>query len=158
MLDLKAVATDPEGFERRLARRSAEAAALLAPVKDLAARRRDLYVALEGLKKEQSAANARVGQLMRTDRSAGEQARAEARRLGDEVKSREDEVAAIERDIERLLLVVPNPPQDAVPDGADASQNQEMSAWGSKPRFDFQPRPHWDVGEALGILEWQLAA
>jgi seryl-tRNA synthetase len=158
MLDLKAVSADPESFERRLARRSPEAAALLAPVEPLAARRRDLYVALEGLKREQSAANARVAQLMRTDRTAGEQARADARRLGDEVKAKEDEVAGIEREIERLLLVVPNPPQDGVPDGADASQNREVATWGAKPRFDFPPKPHWDIGEALGILEWQQAA
>jgi seryl-tRNA synthetase len=158
MLDLKAVAADPESFERRLARRSAETAALLKPVKDLAARRRELYIELEGLKKEQSAANAKVGQLMRTDRAAGEAARVEARRLGDEVKSKEDLVGAIEGEIERLLMLVPNPPQESVPDGSDASQNQEVSAWGSKPRFDFQPKPHWELGEALGVLEWQQAA
>ena len=158
MLDLKAVAADPEGFERRLARRSAEAAALLRPVKDLAARRRELNVALEALKKDQSAANARVGQLMRTDRAAGEQARAEARRLGDEVKSKEDLLRAVEGEIERLLMLVPNPPAESVPDGADASQNQEVDVWGAKPRFDFPPKPHWDLGEALGVLEWQQAA
>ena len=158
MLDLRAVASDPEAFERRLARRSAATAALLKPVKDLAARRRELYVELESLKKEQSAANTKVGQLMRTDRAAGEQARAEARRLGDQVKTKEDLVGQIEAEIERLLMLVPNPPQDSVPDGTDASHNQEVSVWGVKPRFDFPPKPHWDVGEALGVLEWQQAA
>ena len=90
MLDLKAVIADPESFERRLARRSAEAAQLLRPVKELGARRRELNVLLEGLKKEQSVANAKVGQLMRTDKAAGEAARGEARRLGDEVKAKEE--------------------------------------------------------------------
>jgi seryl-tRNA synthetase len=158
MLDLRAVAADPEGFQRRLGRRSAEAAALLDPVKALAARRRELNVALEGLKKEQSAANARVGQLMRTDRAAGEQARTEARRLGDDVKGKEELLQAVEGEIERLLMLVPNPPQDSVPDGADATANQEVSVWGTRPRYDFPPRPHWEVGEALGVLEWQQAA
>src|SRR5512146_847510 len=158
MLDVKAVAADPESFERRLARRSAEAAALLKPVKDLAARRRELNVALEALKKEQSAANARVGQLMRTDRAAGEQARGEARRLGDEVKSKEDLLRSVESEIGRLLMLVPNPPADSVPDGTDASQNQEVAIWGTRPRFDFQPRPHWELGESLGVLEWRQAA
>jgi ribosomal protein L9 len=86
MLDLKAVVQDPEGFERRLARRGQEAAALLQPVKTLAAERRTLNVALEDMKMRQAEANARVGQLMRTDRAAGEKARGEARALGDEVK------------------------------------------------------------------------
>ncbi len=158
MLDLKAVAADPESFARRLARRSPETAALLEPVKSLAARRRELNVALEALKKEQSAANARVGQLMRTDKAAGEQARAEARRMGDEVKTREVLLQGVEAEIERLLMLVPNPPQESVPDGKDAADNREVRQWGAKPRLDFQAKPHWEVGEALGVLEWQQAA
>jgi seryl-tRNA synthetase len=131
---------------------------LLKPVRDLAGRRRELNVILEGLKKEQSAANARAGQLMRTARAAGEQARAEARRLGDEVKAKEDLLQAVEGEIERLLMLVPNPPQDDVPDGKDAADNREMGLWGERPRFDFPPRPHWDLGETLGVLDWQQAA
>jgi len=158
MLDLKAVAADPEAFARRLARRGEQVAALLEPVKSLAAKRRELNLALERLKKEQSEANARVGQLMRTDKAAGEEARKHARALGDEVKSREDLLASVEGEIERLLLLVPNPPSDAVPDGKDEHDNKEVRRWGAPPKFDFQPRPHWDVGEALGVLEWQQAA
>lgn len=158
MLDLKAVAADPEEFERRLLRRSAEAAQLLQPVKALAARRRELNVLLEGLKKEQSQANARVGQLMRTDKAAGEAMRGEARRLGDEVKGKEELLGSVEAEIARLLLLVPNPPAPSVPDGKDEHDNVEQGQWGEKPRFAFQPRAHWDLGEALGVLEWQQAA
>ncbi|OFX22613.1 MAG: serine--tRNA ligase [Anaeromyxobacter sp. RBG_16_69_14] len=158
MLDLKAVASDPESFERRLLRRSAEVALLLKPVKDLAGRRRELNVLLEGLKKDQSAANAGVGQLMRTDKAAGEQARTEARRLGDEVKAKDELLQAVEAEIERLLMLVPNPPQQSVPDGKDSADNKEIGHSGVRPRFDFQPKPHWELGEALGVLEWQQAA
>ncbi|HTT71652.1 MAG TPA: serine--tRNA ligase [Anaeromyxobacteraceae bacterium] len=158
MLDLKAVAADPEQFERRLGRRSPEAAQLLKPVRDLAGRRRELNVLLERLKKEQSAENTRVGQLMRTDRAAGEAARAAARRLGEEVKAQEEQLVAVESEIERLLMLVPNPPADSVPDGADASANRVVSSFGDRPHFDFRPRPHWELGEALGVLEWQQAA
>ncbi len=158
MLDLKAVASDPGSFERRLARRSADVAMLLKPVKDLAGRRRELNLALEGLKQDQSAANARVGKLMRTDKAAGEQARTEARRLGDEVKAKDDLLQAVEAEIERLLMLVPNPPQESVPEGKDAADNKEVGLWGSRPRFDFPPKPHWELGEALGVLEWQQAA
>jgi seryl-tRNA synthetase len=158
MLDLKAVVQDPEGFERRLARRGPESAALLAPVKTLAAERRELNVALEGMKKAQGEANARVGQLMRTDKAAGEAARAEARALGDGVKEKERRLGEVEGEIAKLLLLVPNPPQDAVPDGKDEKDNREVSRWGTAPRLDFAPKPHWELGEALGILEWQQAA
>jgi len=158
MLDLKAVVQDPEGFERRLARRGPEAAALLAPVKTLAAERRELNLALEEGKKRQGEANARVGQLMRTDKAAGEAARAEARSLGDAVKEKERRLGEVEAEIERHLLLAPNLPQESVPDGVDERDNREVTRWGAPPRFDFAPRPHWEIGEALGILEWQQAA
>ncbi len=158
MLDLRALVTDFDAFERRLSRRGEKVAAALGPVKALAARRRELNVAAEGLKKRQSEANARVGQLMRTDKAAGEKARAEARDAGGEVKAAEAELARIEAEIERQLMLVPNLPHDSVPDGADETANQVISSWGAKPSFDFQPRPHWDLGADLGILEWPQAA
>jgi seryl-tRNA synthetase len=158
MLDLKQVAADPEAFARRLARRGEQVAALLDPVKSLAAKRRELNLALEVSKKEQSEANAKVGQLMRTDKAAGEEARKKARALGDDVKGKEDLLRSVEGEIERLLLLVPNPPADDVPDGKDEKDNKEVRRWGAPPRFDFQPKPHWDIGEGLGVLEWQQAA
>ncbi len=158
MLDLRAVVQDFDGVERRLARRGEGAVATLRPVRELAARRRELNVALEGLKKRQSEANARVGQLMRTDRAAGEAARAEARAISDEVKASEERLREIEAEIEKVLLVVPNLPHESVPDGADETGNVVVRTWGEKPRLDFTPRPHWELGEALGILEWPQAA
>ena len=158
MLDLKAVIQDFEGVERRLARRGEGAVATLRPVKPLAARRRELNIALEGLKKRQAEANARVGQLMRTDKAAGEQARAEARSVGDEAKRAEEELRGIEAEIERILLVVPNLPSESVPDGNDEKDNVVVRVWGEKPAYPFEPKAHWDLGESLGILEWPQAA
>ncbi len=158
MLDLRAVIQDPEGFERRLRRRGEAAALLLEPVKKLALRRRELNVGLETLKKKQSEANARVGQLMRTDKAAGETARLEARAISDQARAEEDLLRAVETEIEQLLLVVPNPPHESVPDGKDEHDNAVVRTWGERPAFSFQPRPHWDLGESLGILEWQQAA
>ena len=158
MLDLRALVADFDAFERRLARRGEKVAAALAPVKALAARRRELNVAIEGLKKRQSEASARVGELMRKDKALGEKARAEARAAGDEVKAREADLAALEAEIERQLLLVPNPPHDSVPDGKDETANVVIRTWGEKPRFDFTPKAHWDLGADLGILEWPQAA
>jgi len=158
MLDLRMVVQDFDGVERRLARRGEGAVAVLRPVRELAARRRELNVSLEGMKKRQSEANARVGQLMRTDKAAGEAARAEARALSDQVKASEEELAGIEAAIEKILLVVPNLPHDTVPDGKDEKDNVVVRTWGEKPRLDFAPKPHWELGEALGILEWPQAA
>jgi len=158
MLDLRAVVQDYESFERKLARRGGDAVAALAPVRPLAARRRELNLALEKQKKEQGDANAKIRELAKTDKGAVEGARAALRALGDEVKKTEQALSAVEAEIERLLLLVPNPPHDSVPDGKDEKDNQAVRAWGEKRTYGFQPKPHWEIGEALGILEWQQAA
>ena len=64
----------------------------------------------------------------------------------------------MEAEIERLLLLVPNPPHESVPDGKDEKDNVVVRSWGEKQALDFTPKPHWELGEALGILEWQQAA
>ncbi len=158
MLDLKAVAQDFEGFEKRLARRGEGAVQALAPVRPLAARRRELNVLLEKQKKEQGEANARIRELMRTDKAAGEKARADLRALGDQVRASETELSTVEAEIERLLLLVPNPPHESVPTGVDEKDNEVVSTWGTKPTLDFKARPHWEIGESLGVLEWAQAA
>ncbi|BDG02800.1 serine--tRNA ligase [Anaeromyxobacter oryzae] len=158
MLDLKAVASDFESYERRLARRGEGAVAALAPVKPLAARRRELNVLLEKQKKEQADANAKMRTLAKGDQAAMDAARAALRALGDVAKKTEAELGEVEAEIERLLLLVPNPPHDSVPTGKDEHDNVVVRTWGEKKAYDFKPRPHWEVGEALGILEWQQAA
>ena len=57
-----------------------------------------------------------------------------------------------QQELEQLLLVIPNAPHRTVPDGAGAEANPMVSTWGEKPSFGFAPRPHWEIGEALGIL------
>jgi seryl-tRNA synthetase len=157
MLDLRAVAQDYEGFERRLARRGEGAVQALAPVRPLAARRRELNVLIERQKKEQGEANARMREVAK-DKAALEAARAGLRALGDAVKKSEQELAQVEAEIERLLLLVPNPPHDSVPDGKDEKDNVVVSTWGEKPKLDFPAKPHWELGESLGVLEWPQAA
>ena len=158
MLDLKAVVADYEGVERKLMRRGEAAVAALAPVKPLAARRRELNLLLERQKKEQGEANGRIRELMKTDKAAGEKARADLRALGDAVKASEAELGEVEGKIQALLLLVPNPPQESVPAGADERGNVQVSTWGEKAALAFKPKPHWELGEALGILEWPQAA
>ncbi|HET6437592.1 MAG TPA: serine--tRNA ligase [Anaeromyxobacter sp.] len=158
MLDLKAVAADFETFERRLARRGEKAAQALAPVRPLAQQRRELYLLLEKQKKEQGEKNAHIREVAKTDRGAVEGARAALRALGDSVKKTETEIAQLEAEIERLLLLVPNPPHESVPDGVDERSNVVVRTWGEKRTLGFTPRPHWDLGEALGIFEWGQAA
>ena len=158
MLDLKAVSADFDLFERRLARRGEKAVEALAPVRPLALRRRELNVLLEKEKKELAEANAKIRELAKSDRSAVEGARAGLRGLGDAVKRSETELGKVEAEIERLLLLVPNPPHESVPDGKDERDNVVVRSFGEKRTYGFTPRPHWELGEALGIFEWGQAA
>ncbi len=158
MLDPKAVAQDFETFERRLARRGEKAREALAPARPLTQRRRELNVLLEKQKKEQGEANAKIRELAKTDKGAVEGARASLRALGDAVKASEAELAQVEAELERVLLLVPNPPHESVPDGADEQANVVVRSWGEKKEYGFAPKPHWDLGEALGVFEWGQAA
>src|SRR5688500_15741945 len=117
MLDVKAVAANPESFEARLRRRNEDAGASLAPAKAIIAERRELNVTLEGLKKRQADANAQIRTLMQTDKLAGEKARVELRAMGEELKKKEERLTEVEAELAKLLLVVPNPPHESVPDG-----------------------------------------
>ena len=158
MLDLKAVAADFDTIEGRLARRGEKAAQALAPARPLAARRRELNVLLEKQKKELGEANGKIRELAKTDKGAVEGARASLRALGDAVKKSEAELAEVEAELERLLLLVPNLPHASVPDGADETANVVVRTWGEPRKYAFVPKAHWDLGEALGIFEWGQAA
>ncbi|HEX9491766.1 MAG TPA: serine--tRNA ligase, partial [Thermoanaerobaculia bacterium] len=80
------------------------------------------------------------------------------KRVGDEIKQLDERLAAIEEELRSLELGLPNVPHETVPVGADESANRVDRTWGEKPKFDFDPRPHWDIGEALGILDFDRAA
>ena len=159
MLDSsKAVAADFESFERRLGRRGEKAALALAPVRPLAHRRRELNILLEKQKKLLSDANTKMRAHAKEDPAVLQGTRMALRALGDEVKQLENELSSVEAEMERLLLLVPNPPHDSVPDGKDEHDNVVVSTWGEKHAYAFTPKPHWDVGEALGIFDWGQAA
>jgi seryl-tRNA synthetase len=78
--------------------------------------------------------------------------------LSEEVKASELELSQVEAAIEKVLLVVPNVPHESVPDGKDEKDNVVVRTWGEKPTLDFAAKPHWELGESLGILEWPQAA
>jgi seryl-tRNA synthetase len=79
-------------------------------------------------------------------------------RLKGEIGSFERERTQVEAELNRLLLEVPNIHHESVPVGADETANQEIRSWGERPRFEFEPRPHYEVGEKLGILDFERGA
>lgn len=82
----------------------------------------------------------------------------EMKSLGDEIKAGDEKLNALDAEIKEMLLSIPNTPNPLVPDGLDDSDNLELRKYGEPTKFDFEPKPHWDLGEALDILDFEKGA
>ncbi|HEX9756026.1 MAG TPA: serine--tRNA ligase [Gemmatimonadales bacterium] len=152
MIDIKRMRQDPEGVRAALRRRHDPATdGLVDRLLELDRRRRALLVEVEQLKAQRNAASEEVARRKRTGDSVDELL-AGLKQSGDRVKALDTEVREVEADLESVLLVVPNLPHPATPDG-DATANRVVRTWSDPPRFGFEPRPHWELGERLGILD-----
>jgi seryl-tRNA synthetase len=154
MLDLKLVRERPEFVRERLARRGKpEFAAAVDRLLALDEQRRALIAQVDGLRARRNEVSPEVGRLKKAgDHAAAEPLMREMRELGDRMDGLEAERAAKEAAVEALLLEIPNLPEDVVPAGGE-EHNRCVRSWGAAPTFAFEPRPHWEIGEALGILD-----
>jgi seryl-tRNA synthetase len=152
VIDLKRLRQDPEGCRAILARRRDPALdGLLDIVLDLDRQRRELLVGAESLKAERNAATEEVARRKRSGAPA-EELMARLKASGEEVKALDARLRDIEAALESRALEIPNFPSDDIPDG-DSSGNRVLRSWGEPPRFEFQPRPHWELGAELGLLD-----
>jgi seryl-tRNA synthetase len=118
--------------------------------------RRERVTAVEQLKAERNKASEEIARR----KKAGEDAApllAEMKRVSEEIKRSDVEVAALDARLDEFMLTVPNLPHSSVPVGHDAGANIEVRRWGAPPKFSFAPRPHWEIGEAAGILDLERA-
>ena len=128
-----------------------------APFEALDEERRALLRQVEGLKQRRNQINEEITRLRKAGQDAGALI-AEGRDLAERIKSCDPRLAEIETALEAFLLRLPNIPGARTPVGGDASGNVVERTWGDRPSFSFTPRPHWEVGEALGILDFKRAA
>ena len=154
MLDLRWVVANLDEAKARLGSRSASAADALAPIEALAKERRELIHASETQRAEQKKASEQM-RALKGDEQA--QLRTKLKSLSDEVKEKEVRLKDVELQIETALLNVPNLPHASVPRGDSAGQNVEARKWGEKPQLAFQPKEHTDLGEQLGLLDFERA-
>ncbi len=140
----------------RTRRRGGEASDALDAYIALDERRRVLQGTLDEKRKRRNDANSRMREL---DKKSDEfsAARDELRELSQAIKAEEAEFHAIEDEEREILLRIPNAPHESVPDGKGEDDNQEVSVWGERPSYDFEPLNHWDLGENLGILDFESA-
>lgn len=153
MLSLKAIRENPEAIRHGLNRLHAEA-----PLDDILAtdeERRGLLAQVEALKAERNRVSKEIGSAMRHDPAGAEARKAEMRALGDRIDALDSQVERADARLNALLLEMPNLPHASVPDGVDDSQNVVLRKWGDERVFDFAARPHWEIGEGLGILDFE---
>jgi len=144
MLDPRHVAENTEEVRAALARRSAEAAALLDAVTPTLARRRELVRSTEKLQQERNSQSEEMAKLAKSGDKAGMAARRDAlKQLSEQVKALEAELTQVEAGLEEQLLVIPNVPHPSVPDGKHEADNPVVRTWGEKPAFSYEPKPHW---------------
>lgn len=157
MLDLRYVVDHLPDVRAALARRNPEAAAPLDAIGDLAKARRDAIVTSEAKAQARNAANAEMAKLPKNSPEFAER-RDRLKALSSEIKDIDKRLAEIDAKIEEILLGVPNVPDAAVPTGKGSDDNPVVRTWGEKPSFAFEPKAHWDLGTALGILDFERAA
>jgi seryl-tRNA synthetase len=159
MLDARYVSEHLDEVRALLARRSPEDAASLDNVAELARKRRELVTTTEKLQFERNAASDGMAELAKSGNREAMQARREQlKKLSDEVKRHETQLAELEGAIEEKLLGIPNVPHATTPAGKTDADNPVVRVVGEQPSFEFTPRPHWEIGERLGILDLDRAA
>jgi seryl-tRNA synthetase len=157
MLDLKVIRDRPDAVAQRLATRGADAGQLIRGLLARDAERRRLLREAEDLKALRNRASEAIGQAKRRGEDAsGEQAR--MREVAERIRSLDAELKTIDADIETRLLGIPNLPDPSVPVGSTSDDNPEVRRWGAPRAFAFDPRPHEEIGEKLGILDFERAA
>ncbi len=157
MIDPAMLRDHTDRVETALQNRGLEPDAALAELSTLDERRRALIVEVETLKRAQNASGEEVARLKRLGEDASGVFDANRQR-GQRIKELDGQLQTFEEQRNAVLLTLPNLPHESVPVGRDVSQNAEVRRVGVPPSFDFAPKPHWDLGTALGILDFERAA
>jgi seryl-tRNA synthetase len=157
MLDLGFVRGNLELVEEKLRARGADPAVLLGDFHALDQRRREAITLAEQCKARRNELSQQVGAL----KKAGQDASAlmdETRALKDKLEELAATADTLDEQLRQLLARIPNLTRDEVPPGKSEADNLVVKTWGEKPAFDFEPKPHWELGESLGILDLERAA
>lgn len=155
MLDPRLIRENPETVRKALIDRGLDSD--VAKIVRLDKQRRELLVKVENLKAERNRTSDEIAEVKKSGGDAAAKITA-MRELSDGIKSLDSEVAGTEAELTSMLLELPNVPHESVPVGADESFNETVRTWGEPRKFDFEPKPHWQVGEDLGILDFKRAA
>lgn len=154
MLDMKFIRDHLDQVEQRLASRDSEIS--LADFRQLDERRRSLLTESESLKAQKNSVSEEIAKVK--DKSQVADKIAAMKEVSSRIKALDDELKLVEEELQSLLLTIPNLPHPSTPTGCSEVENVAIRSWGNPPAFDFEPKNHWDIGEQLGILDFERAA
>jgi seryl-tRNA synthetase len=155
MLDIKVLRANFAEVKEKLKYRG-EDLTDLGKFEDLDQRRRELIVEAEQLKSKRNEVSQQVAALKR-EKADADHLISEMREVGDKIKVLDEELRSVEETLELLLMSIPNIPHESVPIGETEDENVEIRQWGTVPDFEFEAKPHWDVADHLGILDFERA-
>lgn len=159
MLDIKLVRDNPDVIKQALASRRVDpaVAAKIDEVVELDRKRRAILVEAETLRAERNKANDEISALKKAGKPADEALNG-MKEVSQKIKDFDENLREIETASMAILLDIPNIPNETVPDGDNPEDNPEIRRWGTEPNLGFEPKPHWEIGEALGILDFERGA
>jgi seryl-tRNA synthetase len=155
MLDLKFIRENLALVKSRLSQRSQELDVDQLVQADQ--KRRELIQEVETLRGERNTVSEKIARLKKQKEDASAEI-AQMKSVSQKIKALDAQKAQIEEQVRASLLQIPNIPHESVVAGKDDSDNPEIKRWGSRPAFDFEPQPHWAIGEALGVLDFERGA
>ena len=156
MLDLNFVRDNLPRVEEMLRQRGADPAVVLKDFRDVDTQRRQAITEAETMKARRNKASEDINKLKKSGQDATA-AIAETKDLREQIQAREKIAAELDARLQDILSGIPNVPHASVPVGHSAEENVEVRRWGSPPKFDFTPKPHWDLGAELGVLDLERA-
>ncbi len=156
MLDLNFVRENLSRVEENLRQRGLDPAAVLKDFRDIDAQRRQAITEAESAKARRNKASEDIARLKKAGQDSS-LAIAETKELREKIQALEKTAADFDGRLRDILVGIPNVPHPSVPVGASAEQNVEVRRWGTPPKFDFAPKPHWDLGTELGVLDLERA-
>lgn len=155
MLDIKRIRSEYENVQKALNKRGKDYN--LEVFLPLDEKRRNLLQNVEELKNKQNVTSKQVPVLKKEGKDTTH-IMEEMKNLSEEIKNLDIQIREVDEEINKLLLSIPNTPNDTVPEGLDDTNNVEIRKFGTPRKFDFEPKPHWDLGEENDILDFARAA
>ena len=157
MLDIELLRKNPEFVKERLRLRREDYTRLVDDTLKLDEERRSILRYLEALRAERNALSKEIGKR----KAKGEQTadlEGKVKEIREKIESLEDELSRVEEQLKSVMLFIPNIPHQSVPVGKDETENVEVRSWGVPRDFDFEPKAHYEIGEAFGILDFERGA